>query len=200
MPISDSIPQDHNAPFAYDTARAYLNLLARDYAYFSRNKALGATVATQPACATATTTTQIKTTNTAIFEVGTSIVPAVSLTATDPLWTVAIIAAGDPNTLAIGSVRRWQLCWDGTSGTTVCTIRPSNDQVIASFATATVALAACRWQTLPPNGTVIIGVASIANITNVFTPGTTLLGASGVTTTYRDGPDQNCYLSSLVTP
>lgn len=200
MSINDTVVADRDS---YPVGRSVLqqyNLLQRDIAYFTRNRIASSTIALQPGCATATVTTQIKTVAAAIFELSNSIVPLVSLTATDPLWTVAIIAAGDANTLAIGSVRRWQLCWDGTSGTTVCTVRPSNDQIIASFATSTLALAACRWPNLPPAGTAIVGVASIVNITNVFTPGTTLLGAAGVTTTYRDGPDNNCYTSSLLTP
>ncbi|MGH7633402.1 MAG: hypothetical protein ACRENC_06710 [Gemmatimonadaceae bacterium] len=200
MSVNDSVPQDKNTLFVTDTVRANLSLDIKDQTYFGRNRCVAATIATLPACATATVTTQVKTTNTAIFELGLSIVPYVSLTATDPLWTVVQIQAGDPNVLAIGSCRRWQLCWDGTSATTVATVRPSNDQVVANFASSAVALAACRWPSLPPQGTVIVGVASIVNLTNVFTPGTTLLGAAGVTTTYRDGPDLNCYEATPVAP
>ena len=123
-----------------------------------------------------------------------------SLTATDPLMVLANVATDDPNTLAIGSVRRWQICWDGTNATTVISIRPSNDKVIADYASAAEALDACRWPSLPPIGTVIVGIVDITNVTNVFTPGTTALSAAGVTDAYHDGPDANCFLATPVTP
>lgn len=195
--VNDSIAQDKNSNFVTDTVRAMVNLQLKDTIYGLLNRPawqVAAAAVAPPVCATGTTTSKVKTTaTTQLFLNG---IP-LSLTATDDLWSLVADAA---NTLAIGSVRKYQLLWDGTSATTVVSVAPSNDKVIASFASAAVALAACRWPSLPPIGTAIVGVLSITNITNVFTPGTTLLGAAGVTAAYRDGPDANCFIASVVTP
>lgn len=192
MSINDTIADDANSFPARGGVRNQVNNAGRDAIYGLLHRPawqVAAAAVAPPVCATGTTTSTAKTTaTTQLFVNG---VP-LSLTATDNLWALTADAA---NTLAIGSCRRYQLCWDGTSATTVVSVRPSNDQVIATSAlgTAASALAACRWPSLPPAGTVIVGVMSIANVTNVFTPATTLLGAAGVTTTYRDGPDANCF-------
>jgi hypothetical protein len=195
--INDLIPQDKNTNFTNDTVRAELNKAMKDavYGYLHRPAwQVAAAAVAPPVCDIATTASKVKTTATSqLFVNG---VP-LSLTATDDLWSLVADAA---NVLAVGSVRRYQLCWDGTSATTVVSVRPSNDKVIASYADAATALAACRWPALPPAGTVIVGVLSIVNVTNVFVPGTTLLSAAGVTDTYRDGPDANCFLASPVSP
>lgn len=194
MSVNDSISQDKNSPFVTDTVRAQLDNIIRDNAYEQANHPawqVAAAAVAPPVCATATTTSQVKTTATSQLWVG-GVVK--SLTATDNLWT---LTGGN---LAIGSVRRYQLLWDATTATTVVSVAPSNDQVIASFPDATHALAACRWTALPPQNTAIVGVLSIVNVTNAFVPGTTLLGASGVTATYVDGPDANCYTATPVTP
>ena len=196
MSINDSVSQDKDTYPARDSVRQQLNNLGRDALYTAVNRPawqVAALTVAPPVCATGTTTSKAKTTaTTQLYLNG---VP-LSLSATDDLWSLVADAA---NTLAIGSVRRYQLCWDGTSATTVVSVRPSNDQVIASFATSALALAACRWTSLPATGTGIVGVLSIVNVTNVFTPGTTLLGAAGVTATFVDGPTQNCFLFSILT-
>jgi hypothetical protein len=201
MSINDTVAQDKSSnAIISDTVRQQLNLAISQLTYqFLHRPAwqVAAAAVAPPVLATATVTTQVKSTaTTQLFVNG---VP-LSLTATDPLLLAATFAASDPNTLAIGSVRRWEICWDGTNATTVITARPSNTQVIANFSTSALALAACRWPNLPPAATVIVGVLSVVNITNVFTPGTTLLGAAGVTATLIDGPDANCFLPSLISP
>lgn len=193
----DTIVQDKSFNAVTDSVRQQYNLLVADSAYFNNNRLVAATIATLPGCARGTTASKAKTVATTIVLVGTSIVPYVSLTATDDLWALTSDAA---NTLAAGFCRRYQLCWDGTSGTTVVSVRPSNDQSIATLGTAALALAACRWPSLPPNGTVIIGILSIANTTNAFIPATTLLSATGVTDTYRDGADAACRMASIISP
>lgn len=193
MSINDTVAQDNNLPFVTDTVRQELNKIVDDAIYGLLNRPayqVAALAVAPPVCATGTTTSKVKTTATSQFFVNG--VPK-SLTATDDLWTLT------GANLAIGSVRRYQLLWDGTTATTVVSVAASGDEVIADYADATEALAACRWPALPPNGTVIVGVLSIANVTNAFVPGTTLLGAAGVTATYRDGPDANCFLASVVT-
>lgn len=193
MSVNDKIPQDKNTPFTLDTVRAQLNNIITDNAYESLNHPawnVSTAAVAPPVCARASTASQVKTTATTQLWVG-GVVK--SLTGTDNLWT---LTGGN---LAIGSVRRYQLLWDGTTATTVVSVAASNDQVIANFASATVALAACRWPNTPV-GAVIVGVLSIANTTNAFIPGTTLLSAAGVTDTYIDGPDGNCFSASIVTP
>lgn len=201
MSVNDTQTNDPNAQYGpIGTIIAQINAAVRELAYWRLHRPswqVAAAAVAPPVLATATVTTQVKSTATTELMVNGVLK---SLTATDPLLLTANIAAGDPNVLAIGSVRRWQVCWDGASATTVITCRPSNDKVIANYASAALALAACRWPSLPPLGTVIVGVVDITNITNVFTPGTTLLGAAGVTAAYRDGPDANCGITSLIAP
>lgn len=201
MSVNDTVTNDPNAQYGpIGTIIAQLDAAVRELAYWRLHRPswqVAAAAVAPPVLATATVTTQVKSTATTELMVNGVLK---SLTATDPLLLAANIAAGDPNTLAIGSVRRWQVCWDGTNATTVISCRPSNDKVIANYASAALALAACRWPSLPPLGTVIVGIVDITNITNVFTPGTTLLGAAGVTAAYRDGPDANCGIASLIAP
>lgn len=184
---------------AYDIVRQQHNLLLADVAYLRFNRPawqVAAAAVAPPVLATATDPKTVKSTaTTQMYLAG---IP-LSLSATDPLMLTASIAAQDPNALAVGSVRRWQICWDGTSATTVITIRPSNDQVIGA-GTAAQALAKCRWPSLPPNGTGIVGLVDITNVTNPFIPGTTSLAAAGVTAACHDGDDVNCLLASKVTP
>ena len=196
MSANDKVSQDKNTFYAYDTSRANLSLLVADAIKASLDRPawqVAAAAVAPPVCATATVTSQVKTT--ATTQMMLNGIPT-SLTATDNLWT---LTGGN---LAAGSVRKYQLLWDGTSATTVVSVLASNDQVIATAtpATAAGALAACRYPSIAPIGTGVVGILSITNTTNAFIPGTTLLGAAGVTAAYRDGPDANCYLASIVTP
>lgn len=201
MSVNDTVANDKGAQYAPNaTLLQQLDNAIRDFQYLALHHPawqVSTAAVAPPVLATATVTTQVKSTATTQLMVNGVLT---SLTATDPLLLAADFALGDPNTLAIGAVRRWQICWDATNATTKITARPSNTQVIASFADAAHAIAACRWPNLPPAGTVIVGILSVANVTNVFTPGTTLLGAAGVTATYVDGPDVNCFLGTPVTP
>lgn len=184
----------------WDVVRAELNKMIRDFGYAVLHRPawqVAAAAVAPPALAIATNTALVQ--SAATTQLIVNGVPK-SLTATDPLILAATWQANDPNTLAIGSVRRWQLCWDATNATTVITMRPSNTKAIASYGSAALALAACRWPGLPPAGTVIVGVVSMTNVTNVFTPGVTALTAAGCTAAYQDGPDANCFEASPVTP
>lgn len=199
--VNDTVVNDKGAQMGpIGTLMQQIDLLVRENAYWRLHRPawqVAAAAVAPPVLATATVTTQVKSTATTQLMVNGVLT---SLTATDPLLLAADIAAGDPNVLAVGSVRRWQVCWDGAAATTKITCRPSNDQVIANFANAAAALLACRWPSLPPAGTVIVGLVDITNVTNVFTPGTTLLGAAGVTAAYHDGPDANCGVASIIAP
>lgn len=194
MSVLDSAAIDKNAPFTNDATRAMLNALVKDVNYLLYNRPawqVAAAAVAPPVVATATVTSQVKTTaTTQLFLNG---VPK-SLTATDNLWT---LTGGN---LAAGSVRAYLLLWDGTSATTVVTVQASNDLVAANFGSVALALAALRFSALPPTGTGIVGILNISNVTNPFIPGTTLLGAAGVTATYVDGPDQRVPVASLLTP
>ncbi len=202
MSVNTTVSDDRDSYPARQGTRQQVDNLVKDLSYFFTHRPawqVAAAAVAPPVVAVATVTTQIKTTATSQLMVNGVLT---SLTATDPFVLAADIAIGDPNTLAIGSVRKWQVCWDATNATTKGTVRPSNDVVIASspLGTSASALAQCRWTSLPPLGTVIVGVVSIVNVTNIFTPGTTLLGAAGVTTTAVDGPTQDCLLASLLSP
>ena len=194
MSVNDTIDQNLNAsPLpVQDTVRVQYNNVAKDAIHGAMNRPawqVAAAAVAPPVCNIGTTASKVKTTATTQLFVGGVVL---SLTGTDDLWTLT------GANLAAGSVRRYQLCWDGASATTVATVRQSDDQVIADFGSAAEALAACRWTTTPPLGTSIVGVLSIVNLTNAFIPGTTLLSAAGVTDTYIDGPDANCYSASIV--
>lgn len=195
MSVLDSAQQDYNSNFVKDSVRAMLNSVIKDFNYLSYNRPawqVAAAAVAPPVCARATTASQVKTTaTTQLFLNG---IPK-SLTATDNLWT---LTGGN---LAAGAVRAYLLLWDGTTATTVVSVQQcAADLLIANFASAAVALAALRWTALPPTGTGIVGIINIANTTNPFIPGTTLLSAAGVTDTYVDGPDQRVPIASLLTP
>jgi hypothetical protein len=180
MSINDTVVMDKNAPPVTDSVRVAYNLAVRDLIYFMLNRVVHAAAASMPVCATATTTSKVKTTN-ACTLVNAGAVNA--LAATDNFWT---LTGGD---LAVSSFRRYLLCADASDAASV----------IASTDAATAA--ACRFPNLPANGVAIVGVLTVAtDATHTFTPGTTLLGAAGITATYIDGIDINVPLATLVAP
>lgn len=200
MSVNTTVDMDQSSNFVKDTVRQQLNNSIVDNSYFALNRPawqVAAAAVAPPVCATGTTTSKVKTTATTQLWVN-GVVK--SLTATDDLWSLVADAA---NTLAIGSVRRYLLLWDGASATTVVSVQASNDKQIGTgtgqFATSALARAACRFYKIP-TGLAIVGILDIVNLTNVFTPGTTLLGAAGVTATYIDGLDANAFSASLVNP
>jgi hypothetical protein len=128
-----------------------------------------------PGCATATVTSQVKTTaTTAYFADGKGFIKA----ATDNFWTLA-----PTGVLAAGSFRRWLLMIDSAGAASVYA---SGDSIVS--------IVTCPWNfvpgSLPFDGKAIIGIVNVAtDATHTFTPATTLLGAAGITTTYQDGID-----------
>ncbi|MDB4876454.1 MAG: hypothetical protein JWM41_2900 [Gemmatimonadetes bacterium] len=169
---------DKDSKFASDTVRVQHNFTAADLFYFMLNGVLSTTVATQPACARATTASQVKTTNaTVLREAG----AAVALAATDNYWT---LTGGN---LAAGFFRRYLLL--DTAG--VASVQASTDAATK---------AGCLFASIPANGTAIVGILTIQNVTNPFIPGTTLLSATGVTDTYIDNHDGTPFQGSQVTP
>lgn len=174
------------------TDRTQLNKVIADLYYLFNTRPawqVAAAAVAPPVCAMGTTKSKVKTTATTEMMLAGILK---SLTGTDDLWT---LTGGN---LAIGSVRRYLLLWDGTSATTVVSVLASDDKVIANYASAAAALAACRFPSLPPLGTGIVGILSITNVTNAFIPGTTLLDAAGVTRAFIDGPDDSVLQSAQV--
>lgn len=181
-----------------DLVRVNLNALIQDAIWGLLNRPawnVSTAAVAPPVCNTATVTSQVKTTATTQLYVNGVVT---SLTATDPLWT---LTGGN---LAAGFVRKYLLLWDATTATTVATVLQClTDQPIVT--TAAAALALCRFPGSPPVNALgiapaVVGVLSITNLTNPFIPGTTLLGATGVTAAYRDGPDVNSFIASITTP
>lgn len=59
---------------------------------------------------------------------------------------------------------------------------------------------ACAWLAPPANNNAILGMATVSvSAGNNFTPGTTGLAGTGVTTTYQDGSDGSELIASQVT-
>lgn len=168
----DSLP-------ARDSVRQQLNKKIADFYYFMLNGVISTTIATLPLCARATTASKAKTTNATVTK-HSGVANAVA--ATDNAWTLT------GANLAAGFFRRYLLLVDAADAFTV----------LASTDAATAA--ACTWPALPADGLAIVGILTIANTTNPFIPGTTLLSAAGVTDTYIDGYDDSVFTSAQVTP
>jgi hypothetical protein len=169
---------DRNSRNSSDTVRQEHNKLLTAFYYFMLNGLMSTTIATLPAVATGTTTSKIKTTNASVAK-NNGVANAVA--ATDDAWTLT------GGVLAVSSFRRYLLL---VSATDVFTVQASTDAATA---------AACVFNNLPATGLAILGIVTIAtNGSTTFTPGTTLLGAAGITTTYIDGIDDSIILPALV--
>ncbi len=192
MAAQDRVTQNNDDSFIYTTVLVQYNKLCAFVQWLLLNRPawnVSTAAVAPPVCATATTTSKVKTTNTTQMFINGVVL---SLTGTDNLWT---LTGGN---LAAGFVRRYLLLWDGTSATTVVTVQQCTADVAIGSSSAT-ALAACRFLE-PPAAVGIVGILSIVNTTNPFVPGTTLLGATGVTATYVDGADLSVMPASLVIP
>lgn len=135
--------------------------------------------------AIATTTSKAKTVNTLTY-----LIDGVfkSKAATDNFWTLtgtAVTAGGS------GATLHYALCIDGTGAASVVQ-GPTNQ------GSTTV------WTPAPANQMPAdICIAAVLKISltaaTVFTPGTTLLGAAGVTSTFGDGADATLWGGYLIT-
>lgn len=123
----------------------------------------------QAACATATVTSQAKTTNQVDFSIDGAVKRKA---AADNFWTLT------GGVLAISSWQKWILCVDASGVASV---------VIGTA--STVSAAAVGLPVLPASKSVFgtLTVATSGAVT--FTPGTTLLGAAGITASFVDGMD-----------
>jgi hypothetical protein len=140
-----------------------------------------------PAVATATVTSQVKTTAASQYSVGGRIF---TKGATDNFWTLA------GTTVALNSWQKYLLCVDDAGVATV--VEGTQSTVSAAGVTwGNVSPAAKAFNQNPwaPLITVlsasrcIFGVLTVATTTGTFIPGTTLLGAAGITATFIDGID-----------
>lgn len=136
-----------------------------------------------------TTTTKVKTANTTPFTVsGTWF----SKAATDDFWTLS------GTVVAASSWQKYALLMDNTGA---ASIREATQSLVSAAAVSWTNISALgSWApllTILNAGTVIVGYLTVAtDATHTFTPGTTALGAAGITTTYSNGIDQ--YLMRLV--
>jgi len=135
--------------------------------------------------ATATVTSQVKTVNTLTFLINGAFK---SKAATDNFWTLT----GSAVTAGVGgATMHWALCISAAGAASVVQ-GPTNQGSTTVWTPAPA--------NLQPADLCIVGIVKVSlTATTVFTPGTTLLGAAGVTTTYVDGCDGTLWGAYLVT-
>lgn len=130
--------------------------------------AMNSRVLASAAVATGTTTSKVKTvTNPVAFIVDGAVL---SKAAADDFWTLT------GATFAAGLSNKWLLLVDAAGAASV------------AIGTPAATLAAVVLPAIPTSKAVF-GVLNVVNATNPFIPGTTLLGAAGVTATYTQGND-----------
>lgn len=134
------------------------------------------------AVAIGTTTTKVQSTATITGVVNGTFI---SKSATDDLWTLS------GTVVAASSWQKYLLLLDA-SGT--ATIREATQSTISASAVSYANISGLSaWApllTVLNAGTLIAGYLTVAtDATHTFTPGTTALGAAGITTTYTNGID-----------
>lgn len=142
----------------------------------------------RPIVATATVTSQVKTTNTVDFVIGGRLF---NKAATDNFWTLSGAV------VAVSSFQKYLLCVDDAGVATAVECTPSTVNAAGvTFGNIAAAAKANPQNPWAPLITVlaasrcIFGVLNVAtNASTTFTPGTTLLGAAGITSTFIDGID-----------
>lgn len=145
-------------------ARDEVRTLANAHALITANACL-----TSAAVATATTTSQVKTTASMTYRIDGAFVTA--LAATDNFWTLAGV------TVPAASFQKYYLLVDSAGAASIA-------QGVPASTAAGVVLP------FPPQSKCIAGVLTVAtDATHTFTPGITLLGATGITATYVNGFD-----------
>jgi hypothetical protein len=154
--------------------RREVNKLIQRDAAMNENGALSAAGAAQ-----ATTATQAKTVNTVVYTIGGAFK---SKAATDNLWTLSGAV------VAVSSFQKYLLCL-GPTGTA------SIIECVQAASAAAVTLPS--YQTF--NGVAVIATLTVAtDATHPFTPGTTALNATGITSTFIDGFDTALIAGSLI--
>ncbi len=142
-------------------------------------------ILTAPGVITATVTSQVKTANTLTYLINGIFK---SKGATDNFWTLGV--AGSATVVAASMFQKYVLLIDdagaatvqeGTAGQTAATVTWTNVANLGPYSPILTMMG--------PNKA-IAGVLTVATAAaTTFTPGTTLLGAAGITATYIDGID-----------
>jgi hypothetical protein len=134
--------------------------------------------------AIATTTTKVKTVSTVTYQLAG--INSYSLAATDNFWTLS------GTVVAAASWQKYLLLVD--SAGTASIQEGTQSLVSAAAVTYTNVSGLSKWApliTVLNAGKIIAGYITVAtDATHTFTPGTTALGATGITTTYTNGLDQ----------
>ena len=138
---------------------------------------------------TATITSRVNTANTVAYLLGGKFY---SLTATDPLWTLG--TATSNTTVKVSSFQKYILCVDsaqaayafeGIQAASAATVTWTNINAVSAYGPLLYVLNL---------GYSIISMLQIAtDATHTFIPGTTLLGAAGITATVWDGIDASLF-------
>lgn len=134
--------------------------------------------------ATATTTSKVKTVNTLTYTVGGKFF---SKAGTDNFWTLA------GTTVQASSWQKYLLLID-TAG--AASIQEGVQSTVSAAAVAWTNVsrvsAYAPFLSVVGSTKAIVGVLTVATVaSHTFVPGTTLLGATGITATFQDGPDQS---------
>jgi hypothetical protein len=134
--------------------------------------------------ATATVTSQAKIVNTLNYTINGAFK---TKAATDNFWTLS------GTTVATGLTQKYALLIDAagaasvqeaTQALTAATVGWANVSSVGPWAPLLSILNASK---------AVAGVLTVVTVTNPFIPGTTLLGAAGVTATYQDGIDPTLF-------
>lgn len=151
-------------------------------AYFGNNCAYA-----DCGAATAATTSKVKTTATLPFTVGGKLF---SLGATDNFWTLAGVV------VAVGSFQKYALMVDDAGVATVQEATQASTAALVNWQNVTAQAKANPQNAWAPIIAMLAASRCVAAIltvatdaTHTFTPGTTLLGAAGITATYSGGID-----------
>lgn len=132
--------------------------------------------------ATGTTTSKVKTANTLTYRINGAFK---SKAATDDFWTLS------GTTVPAGSFQKYALLIDGSGAASVQ--EATSNTVSAATVVWTNVSQLSPWApflSMISNTKACVGVLTIAtDATHTFVPGTTLLGATGITATFIDGID-----------
>lgn len=147
----------------------------------------GSKALTAAGVATATVTSQVKTVNTLTYTIAGAFK---SKGATDNFWTLGV--AGSNTLVPASSFQKYALLIDAAGAATVQEATANNVSA-ATVAWANVSKVGdfAPFLTVVAGATkAVVGILTVAtDATHTFTPGTTLLGAAGITATYIDGVD-----------
>lgn len=160
------------------STQAAVSALANALAAYDLNRAL-----TAAGCATATVTSQVKTVATLTFQINGAFK---TKGATDNFWTLT------GSTVPAASFQKWALLIDASGAATVQPATANNvSAATVSWGNVSGVSDYGAFLSVTAGGTkCVAGILTVAtDATHTFIPGTTLLGAAGITATYIDGVD-----------